>query len=84
VVGSANTPLVQAMAWAVERAALGNYRISSFLLYYRTVQQKIKDAWTFPGGSNDLTATVNFFESVPTENLTGVKIAKGSGDKRIR
>ena len=31
-----------------------------FLLYYKTVQDQIKKAWNFTGGSNDLTATVNF------------------------
>lgn len=50
-----------------------------FLLYYRTVQQKIKDAWIFSGGSNDLTATVDF--SIGLDGaLTGVKIAQSSND----
>ena len=31
-----------------------------FLLYYKTVQDQIKKAWTFTGGSSDLTATVDF------------------------
>lgn len=48
-----------------------------FLLYYRTVQQKIKDAWTFLGGSNDLTASVTFSIG-PDGALTGVKLARSS------
>ncbi len=50
-----------------------------FLLYYRTVQEKIKKAWSFTGGSNDLTATVDF--SIAADGtLTSVKIATGSND----
>jgi TonB family protein len=50
-----------------------------FLLYYRTVQEKIKKAWSFTGGSGDLTATVDF--SIANDGtLTSVKIAKGSND----
>ncbi len=51
-----------------------------FLLYYRTVQQKIKDAWIFPGGSNDLTATVTFSIG-PDGALTGIKLAQSSKDQ---
>jgi protein TonB len=50
-----------------------------FLLYYRTVQERIKKAWSFAGGSSDLTATVDF--SIANDGtLTSVKIAKGSND----
>jgi TonB family protein len=50
-----------------------------FLLYYRTVQEKIKKAWSFTGGSNDLTATVDF--SIAADGtLTSVKIATSSND----
>jgi TonB family protein len=50
-----------------------------FLLYYRTVQEKIKKAWSFTGGSGDLTATVDF--SIGADGtLTSVKIATGSND----
>jgi periplasmic protein TonB len=50
-----------------------------FLLYYRTVQEKIKKAWSFTGGSNDLTATVDF--SIANDGtLTSVKIATSSND----
>ncbi len=50
-----------------------------FLLYYKTVQDQIKKAWTFTGGSNDLTATVNFAIG-PDGTLTGLKIGTTSND----
>jgi TonB family protein len=50
-----------------------------FLLYYKTVQDQIKKAWTFTGGSNDLTATVNFAIG-PDGTLTGLKIGTSSND----
>jgi TonB family protein len=50
-----------------------------FLLYYKTVQDQIKKAWTFTGGSNDLTATVDF--AIGTDGtLTGAKIGDSSKD----
>ncbi len=50
-----------------------------FLLYYQTVQKKIKEAWNFPGGSSDLTTTVDFAIN-PDGTLAGVRIAKSSND----
>ena len=50
-----------------------------FLLYYKTVQDQIKKAWTFTGGSNDLTATVDFAIG-PDGALTAVKIGTSSND----
>ncbi|MFZ2061184.1 MAG: energy transducer TonB [Candidatus Binatus sp.] len=50
-----------------------------FLLYYKTVQDQIKKAWTFTGGSNDLTATVNFAIG-PDGTLLGLKIGTSSND----
>jgi colicin import membrane protein len=50
-----------------------------FLLYYRTVQQKIKKAWSFPGGPSDLTATVSFAIG-PDGSLTAVRVTKSSRD----
>jgi periplasmic protein TonB len=50
-----------------------------FLLYYQTVQDRIKKAWSFTGGSPDLTATVVF--AIGKDGaLTGVKIAKSSNN----
>jgi TonB family protein len=50
-----------------------------FLLYYKTVQDQIKKAWTFTGGSNDLTATVSFAIG-PDGALLGSKIGTSSND----
>jgi TonB family protein len=50
-----------------------------FLLYYKTVQDQIKKAWTFTGGSNDLTATVSFAIG-PDGTLIGLKIGTSSND----
>lgn len=57
----------------------GIQRELDFLLYYRTVQQKIKRAWSFPGGAGDLTAAVDF--SIGADgSLTAVRVAKSSRD----
>ena len=48
-----------------------------FLLYYNTVQDQIKKAWNFTGGSNDLTATVDFAIG-PDGTLTGAKVGTSS------
>ncbi len=59
--------------------SVGMLQDPAFLLYYQTVQDKIKKAWNFTGGSSDLTATVDF--SIGADGaLTGVKIATGSND----
>ncbi len=50
-----------------------------FLLYYKTVQDQIKKAWSFTGGSNDLTATVDFAIG-PDGTLVGAKIGTSSND----
>jgi TonB family protein len=50
-----------------------------FLLYYKTVQDQIKNAWTFTSGSNDLTASVDFAIG-PDGTLLGLKIATSSKD----
>jgi TonB family protein len=50
-----------------------------FLLYYKTVQDQIKKAWSFTGGSNDLTATVDFAIG-PDGTLTGAKVGDSSKD----
>jgi protein TonB len=50
-----------------------------FLLYYRTVQERIKKAWNFAGGSGDLTTSVTFAIG-PDGKLTGVKVTQSSQD----
>ncbi len=59
--------------------SLGILQDPEFLLYYKTVQDQIKKAWTFTGGSNDLTATVDFAIG-PDGALTAVKIGTSSND----
>jgi TonB family protein len=59
--------------------SLGILKDPEFLLYYKTVQDQIKKAWTFTGGSNDLTATVNFAIG-PDGTLAGLKIGTSSND----
>jgi protein TonB len=50
-----------------------------FLLYYRTVQERVKKAWNFSGGSPDLAATVTF--SIGADgSLTDVKVTQSSKD----
>jgi colicin import membrane protein len=51
-----------------------------FLLYYRTVQERIKKAWNFSGGNGDLTTNV-LFAIGPDGNLTGVKVTQSSQDR---
>lgn len=48
-----------------------------FLLYYRSVQERIKQAWSFSGGNNDLTTKVVFAIGADGK-LTDVKITQGS------
>jgi len=50
-----------------------------FLMYYQAVQDRVKKAWNFGGGSSDLTATVDFAIG-PDGALTGIKLAKSSND----
>jgi TonB family protein len=50
-----------------------------FLLYYHTVQEKIKEAWSFSGNNPDLTATVTF-QIGPDGTLTGVRVTQSSRD----
>jgi protein TonB len=59
--------------------SMGNLEDPEYVLYFRIVQQRVKDAWTFPGGSNDLKAELEF--SIGADgSLNSVKITKGSGD----
>jgi len=59
--------------------SLGILNDPEFLLYYKTVQDQIKKAWTFTGGSNDLSATVDFAIG-PDGTLVGVKIGTSSNN----
>jgi TonB family protein len=59
--------------------SVGMLQDPEFLLYYKTVQDQIKKSWTFTGGSNDLTATVNFAIG-PDGALHNLKIGTSSND----
>lgn len=59
--------------------SMGIQQDPEFLLYYQTVQDKIKKAWNYFGGSNDLTATVEFSIG-PDGTLTAAKIGNSSKD----
>jgi len=61
------------------KGSVGILQDPEFILYYKTVQDQIKKAWAFTGGSNDLTATVNFAIG-PDGALTAVKIGTSSND----
>ena len=61
------------------KGSVGTLKDPEFLLYYKTVQDQIKRAWSFTGGSNDLTATVDF--AIGSDGaLTGAKIGASSND----
>ncbi len=59
--------------------SVGILRDPEFLSYYKTVQEQIKNAWSFTGGSNDLSATVDFTIG-PDGTLTALKIGASSND----
>jgi TonB family protein len=59
--------------------SLGILRDPEFLLYYQKVQERIKDAWSFAGGSRDLTTTVNFAIG-PDGRLAALQISQSSNN----
>jgi TonB family protein len=59
--------------------SVGILKDPEFLLYYQKVQERIKDAWSFGGGSKDLTTTVNF-AIAPDGRLTGLELAHSSNN----
>jgi TonB family protein len=77
----ANNPPTEGKGYGVGpgEGSAGILQDPEFLLYYKTVQDQIKKAWTFTGGSNDLTATVDFAIG-PDGTLTGLKIGTSSND----
>jgi TonB family protein len=77
---SSNPPIVgKGRGVGTGEGSAGILQDPEFLLYYKTVQDQIKKAWTFTGGSNDLTATVNFAIG-PDGTLLGSKIGASSND----
>jgi TonB family protein len=77
----ANIPPSEGKGYGIGSGAgsAGILKDPDFLLYYKTVQDQIKKAWTFTGGSNDLTATVSFAIG-PDGALLGSKIGTSSND----
>jgi TonB family protein len=61
------------------KGSVGIQQDPQFLLYYQTVQDRIKKAWNYVGGSGDLTTSVTFAIG-PDGNLTGVKLTQSSRD----
>ena len=59
------------------QGSMGIQQDLDFLLYYRTVQERIKQAWSFSGGNNDLSTQVAFAIG-PDGKLTDVKIKQSS------
>ncbi len=59
--------------------SMGIQQDPDFLLYYQAMQEQIKKSWSFIGGSNDLTATVDFAIGADGA-LAAVKIGKSSND----
>jgi periplasmic protein TonB len=59
--------------------SLGTLKDPLFLLYYRTVQEQIKKAWSFSGPDSELTTSA-LFAIGPDGQLTGVKITRSSHD----
>lgn len=61
------------------KGSVGIQQDPQFLLYYQTVQDRIKKAWNYVGGSGDLTTSVTF--AIGSDgNLTGVKVTQSSRD----
>jgi len=50
-----------------------------FVMYYQDVQDRIKKAWSFAGGSPDLTATVTFGIN-PDGSLNSLRVTQSSRD----
>jgi TonB family protein len=61
------------------KGSMGIQQDPQFLLYYQTVQDRIKKAWNYVGGSGDLTTSVTFAIGADG-NLTGVKLTQTSRD----
>jgi protein TonB len=58
---------------------MGIQQDPQFLLYYQTVQDRIKKAWNYVGGSGDLTTSVTFAIGADG-SLTGVRLTQSSRD----
>jgi TonB family protein len=61
------------------KGSMGIQQDPQFLLYYQTVQDRIKKAWNYVGGNGDLTTSVQFAIG-PDGSLTGVRLTQSSRD----
>jgi TonB family protein len=75
---SADTP-GKGMGVGGGEGSLGIQQDPEFLLYYQTVQDKIKKAWAFAGSNPELTAIVTFGIN-PDGTLNSVKVTTSSSD----
>jgi len=61
------------------KGSMGIQQDPQFLLYYQAVQDRIKKAWNYVGGSGDLTTSVTF--AIGSDgSLTGVRLTQSSRD----
>jgi TonB family protein len=61
------------------KGSAGMLQDPAFVMYYQDVQDRIRKAWSFSGGSPDLTATVSFGIN-PDGTLNSLKVTSRSGD----
>lgn len=61
------------------KGSAGMLQDPGFVMYYQDVQDRIRKAWSFAGGSPDLTATVTFGIN-PDGTLNSLKVTSRSGD----
>jgi TonB family protein len=61
------------------KGSLGMLQDPGFVMYYQDVQDRIRKAWSFAGGSPDLTATVTFGIN-PDGSLNSLKVTESSRD----
>jgi len=59
------------------QGSMGIQQDLDFLLYYRTVQERVKQAWSFSGGNSDLTTKVAFAIG-PDGKVTDLKVTQSS------
>ena len=61
------------------KGSAGMLQDPGFVMYYQDVQDRIRKAWSFAGGSPDLTATVTFGIN-PDGSLNSLKVTQSSRD----
>jgi TonB family protein len=61
------------------KGSAGMLQDPGFVMYYQDVQDRIRKAWSFAGGSPDLTATVSFGIN-PDGSLNSLRVTQSSRD----